>query len=351
MLNKRALWILALPVVMAIALALVPVAEPQLAEGQQPQLVSDVAGNLRVVYGRDDKIFCTTSLDNGRTFSEPALIGEVKDMHLGMFRGPQVASSKNYTLVSAMDKGGTIHVFQLNHKTGKWTKTSQINDVEASTPEGLMALVADDSDHFYATWLDIREDKKNKIYYAESTNNGKSWLPNRLVYKGPEGTVCECCRPSIAVKGDKVYIMFRNKLEGSRDLYLTQAKTGGGAFSEPVRLGEGTWKLNACPMDGGGLVVNKKGHVTTAWQRAGKIYTDTPGATEQEIGTGRRCSIASPENPMVTWQEGENLKLRVLNEEKTYDVGTGSFLKSIPTKDGKILCVWEADKVVRYKRM
>jgi hypothetical protein len=347
----KALWLLLFASVAGLTAALAPVSEQRMAPGQQPQIVRDTQGNLRIIYGSNDQIFCATSTDNGTTFSEPQQVAQVPEMHLGMFRGPQVASSKNYTLVSAMDKGGTIHVFQLNHKTGKWTPTQRINDVENSTPEGLMALAADDADHFYATWLDIRGDKKNKIYYAESTDGGKSWLPNRLVYKGPEGTVCECCRPSIAVKGNNVYVMFRNKLDGSRDLYLTQAKTGGGPFSEPTKLGKDTWKLNACPMDGGGLVVNSKGHVTTAWQRAGKVYTATPGAAEQEIGAGRRCSISSPENPIVTWQQGEDLKATFLRDNKTIEVGKGGFLKTISTKDGKTLCVWETDKVVTYKKI
>lgn len=349
--SLSALGLLFITVMAGVVIALTPVSEQKIAAGQQPQIACDVSGTLRIIYGSGDTVFCATSTDNGTTFSAPQRVGEVPQMHLGMFRGPQVASSRTYTLVSAMDKGGAIHVFRLNHKTGKWTKTSHINDVEASTPEGLMALAADNADHFYATWLDIRGDKKNKIYYAESTDSGKAWGANRLVYKGQEGTVCECCRPSIAITGAEVYIMFRNKLDGSRDLYLTQAKTGGGAFSVPIKLGKETWQLNACPMDGGGLVVSKEGRVTTAWQRKGKVYTAKPTAAEEEIGAGRRCSISSPENPVVSWQQGEELKATLLHENKTLDIGRGGFLKTIRAKDGRIVCVWEAEKVVTIKKI
>ena len=320
-------------------------------EGKQPQVVTDPAGNIRVVYGNGNKIECTTSTDNGLTFSEPQLVGEVPDMHLGMFRGPQVASSKDFTLVSAMDKEGVLHVFQLNHKTKKWAITGQINDVAGSAPEGLMSLAADDANHFYATWLDVRGDRKNKIYFSKSTDNGMTWAPNQLVYKAPEGPVCECCKPSIAANGPTVAIMFRNKVNGSRDLYLTQSETGGGTFSEPEKLGKGTWQLNACPMDGGGLVVSKANGITTVWQRAGKVYTATPHNEEQEIGTGRRCSIASPDNPVVTWQQGEALKVTLVQENKTMDVGTGGFLKVARTRDGKLLCVWEAENGIAFKRI
>ena len=346
-----ALGCLLLSVLVGITVALVPASEQKIAAGQQPQIARDAKGTLRVIYGNGDTIFCATSSDNGLRFSPPQPVGVVPQLHLGMFRGPQVASSKNYTLVSAMDKGGTIHVFRLHHPTGQWTKASRINDVEASTPEGLMALAADDADHFYATWLDVRDDQKNKIYFSQSTDQGLSWAPNRLVYKGPEGTVCECCRPSIAAQGSQVAIMFRNKVNGSRDLYLTQSETAGKTFSEPLKLGKGTWQLNACPMDGGGLVISPASGITTVWQRAGKVYVAKPGAVEQEISAGRRCSIASPENPVITWQQGEDLKLMILKENRTVDVGKGGFLKVARTQDGKILGVWEADKVIRYKRM
>lgn len=349
--RKTALGIVGICIFGITALALKPASEQQIAKGQQPQIVADVAGDVRIVYGSGDKIFCATSTDNGSTFSEPQLVGEVKEMHLGMFRGPQVASSKDYTLVSAMDKKGVLHIFQLSHKTGQWKEAAPINDVEDSAPEGLMSLAADDANHFYATWLDVRGDRKNKIYFSKSTNNGLTWSPNQLVYKGPEGPVCECCKPSIAANGSKVAIMFRNKVDGSRDLYLTQSETGGKTFSKPLKLGKDTWKLDACPMDGGGLVISKTNGITTVWQRAGKVYTAKPNAAEQEISAGRRCSIASPENPVITWQQGGDLKLMVLKEDQTVDIGTGGFLKVARTRDGKILCVWEADKAIRYKRL
>ncbi|NNU34121.1 hypothetical protein HK413_08145 [Mucilaginibacter sp. S1162] len=50
-------------------------------QGKQPQVSVDSKGIVRVVYGSADKIFCATSLDHGQTFSKPALIAQVADMH------------------------------------------------------------------------------------------------------------------------------------------------------------------------------------------------------------------------------------------------------------------------------
>jgi hypothetical protein len=322
-----------------------------IADGAQPQITFDQTGTVRVVYGNADKIYCATSLDNGVTFSKVKLVGEVKEMHLGMFRGPQVASSRNYTLVSAMDKRGSLHIFQLNHQSGEWTEKKFANDLEGSAPEGLMSLAADQRDNFYAVWLDIRDDKKNKICYASTTDHGNTWSKNKIVYQSPDKTVCECCKPSIAVSKSKVLIMFRNWINGSRDLYLLQSDDLGGSFRTAIKLGTGTWKLNGCPMDGGGLAIDSKNNISTVWQRDGTIYFARPNEMEEQIGAGRNCSLSDAENPIITWNNGKKLKVKELKTGKEYDPGEGSFIKAIRTMNGKILTAWEHEGKILFKSL
>ncbi len=320
-----------------------------LGDGAQPQITIDLSGTVRVIYGNADKIYCATSSDNGVTFSKVKLVGEVKEMHLGMFRGPQAASSKNYTLVSAMDKQGSIHIFQLNHRSGEWAEKKIANDVDGSAPEGLMSLAADQKDNFYAVWLDIRNDKKNKICFASTTDLGSTWSKNRIVYQSPDKTVCECCKPTIAVNKSKVMIMFRNWINGSRDLYLLQSDDQGRSFKTAVKLGTGTWKLNGCPMDGGGLTIDSKNNISTIWQREGAIFFARPNEKEKQIGTGRNCSLADAENPIVTWNNGMKLQVKELKTGKEYDLGKGSFIKAIRTAKGNIFSIWESEGKVLFK--
>ncbi len=319
--------------------------------GQQPQLAVDNAGIIRLIYGQEDKIYCATSLDNGISFKESKLVGAVKQMHLGMSRGPQVASSKNYTLVAAIDKKGVVHIFQLNHATNKWKEESFANDEAGSAPEGLMSIAADKADNFYCVWLDNRTDKYNKICFAKTTDKGTSWTKNRMVYKSADKTVCECCKPSIVVSDSKVVIMFRNWLNGSRDLYLLQSADMGNSFASAVKLGTGTWKLNGCPMDGGGLVVTKKAKVTTVWRREGTIYYSKPGEGETKIGQGRNCSITDPQKPVITWQDEKHLKMMELATGKVTDAGEGTYIKAVRTKDNKLFCAWEHGGSIILKRI
>lgn len=134
-------------------------------QGQQPNVAIDTKGTIRLAYGKGEKIYCITSANNGATFSNPVLVGQITGMHLGHTRGPQIASSKNYSLITAIDKQGTIHSFKLNHLNKTWAKSANVNDKIGSAVEGLMALTADKDDSFYATWLDIRSEKKNNIFF------------------------------------------------------------------------------------------------------------------------------------------------------------------------------------------
>lgn len=46
---------------------------------------------------------------------------------------------------------------------------------------------------------------------------------------------------------------------------------GGASFGKAQKLGEGSWKLNGCPMDGGGLAIDENGDVQTVWRRKNTI--------------------------------------------------------------------------------
>ena len=315
-------------------------------QGEQPQITIDQSGAIRLAYGNDDQIYYTTSTDEGETFSEPVVVGEVKEMHLGMTRGPQLASSRDYSVVTAMDKKGNIHSFRLTHKTGTWEKTGNVNDLDGSAPEGLMSIAADDKNNFYAVWLDLRENRKNNI--CVSTFSGKgSWSKNQFAYKSPESHVCECCKPSIAVNGNQVSIMFRNWLRGARDLYLVTSGNKGKTFSEAQKLGVGTWPLKGCPMDGGGLSIDSENYIRTAWQRDGIVYYAEPGKPEEKIAEGR--GVGMSEN-LIHWQKGSDLFFKRINGDQQ-KVGEGTALKILRLKDKSILAVWEKGDQILCKRI
>jgi hypothetical protein len=326
--------------------------EITISKGQQPQISTDNSGIIRVVFGRSDSIFCSTSFDKGNSFSKPILVGVVPKMHLGMARGPQLASSAHYSVVTAMGQNGDIHFFMLNHKKEQWQEKGTVNDLKGSAPEGLMNIACDNQDNFYAAWLDIRLNKRNNIFFSSLPAGHTQWLKNKLVYQSPDEHVCECCRPSIAVKGSNIAIMFRNWVNGSRDLYLATSADKGQVFNTATKLGTGTWKLNACPMDGGGLNFNADNSINTTWQRQGVVYYCKPGGNEKVLGKGRDCSISTNAGQtIVALGDAGELKYKNVQTDRETIVGKGSYLKTYILPNDKVLCVWEENSMIKSKKI
>lgn len=318
--------------------------------GQQPNVGIDTKGVIRMVYGDGEKIYCLTSTNNGAGFSDPVLVGEIRGMHLGHTRGPQIASSKNYSLITAIDKEGTVHSYRLDHKSNKWLSSGSVNDSRGSVVEGLMALTADKEDKFYAVWLDIRSGKKNNICFSSLSVKSGGWSKNLMVYKSPEGNVCECCKPNITITNNQLVIGFRNWLMGSRDIYYAVSADKGKTFGAPKKSGTGTWRLNACPMDGGGLAISENGTTSTAWRRNSEVFYWAEKQQERKLGSGRDVSMARNRiKTVVAWQDQNKIKVLDLSTDSLTEPGKGISPRVYLLANGKVICVWEDNKMVMYK--
>jgi hypothetical protein len=315
-----------------------------IASGQMPNLAKDKSGAIHLVYGLGDSIMYTYSSDNGNSFSSPSLISILPGLAASHTRGPQIASTNRGLSVIACNDAGDIFSYNKSG-SGNWTQTAKVNDMDTVAKEGLMALSAD-GENAFAVWLDLRGNKKNKIYGANSNDGGKTWSKNLMVYTSPDTTVCECCKPSVAMKGNNVYVMFRNWLDSNRDLYLIQSSNGGASFGQAQKLGTGSWKLNGCPMDGGGLAISHNGKVQTIWKREGKIFTAMPGVPEIKIGEGRGCTIETIDNKNIyAWAEKENVVfIKPDGEKKVLGKGSQPTIKALDKNH--VICVWENEKQI-----
>ncbi|MFD2148045.1 hypothetical protein [Mucilaginibacter antarcticus] len=319
-------------------------------KGKQPQISVDNAGIVRVVYGLDDKVLCATSTDHAKTFGNPVLVAQVPGMHLGMGRGPQLASSGRWSIVTVMDQAGDIHWFKQSSGAAKWQAMGIINDMKGSAPEGMMAIGADNKDNFYAVWLDVRIGKRNQICFSSLSAKSGKWAANRIIYQSPDMHVCECCKPSIAVAGNTVAVMFRNWINGSRDLYTLKSVNGGQSFLAAQKMGLGTWKLDGCPMDGGDIRIGAKNQVQTTWQRKGEIYFAQDGDPEVYIGKGKTCSLTGKvEQPVITYKDRDTLKMMALSTKKASVIGEGDFAKSVQITKDRFLFVWEQAGQIRSR--
>lgn len=315
--------------------------------GSMPNIKKDNVGILHLVYGNTDSIFYEFSTDHGKSFSVPELAGVVPGLFSFAMRGPQLAVSNKGLVITATTKQGDIWCLVKNNKSG-WSQPLKINDVNGSAPEGLMALDADRTNVF-AIWLDTRNRKKGQaVYGAHSIDGGNTWSKNLLVYESPDQTVCECCKPSVLVKGNNVHAMFRNYVNGNRDLYLVSSANSGKTFGKAQKLGNGSWKLNGCPMDGGALTISDNGNIQTVWRREGAIYAAEPGKPEKQIGEGKICTMASVnENNVYSWIENGDVVV-LLPDGRKINAGKGTMPMLEPVDKHTVACVWENEKQIHF---
>jgi len=80
----------------------------QIPNVKEPQAAVDDEGNIFVVYGSGENIYCSKSDDKGHTFADPIKVATASKLMLGMRRGPRVAISHGTVVVSAISDGNLM---------------------------------------------------------------------------------------------------------------------------------------------------------------------------------------------------------------------------------------------------
>jgi len=288
----------------------VEITPPDFRGAVQPQVAVAPSGRIHVVFGKDDAVFHISSPD-GRVFSPPVKVGALEKLALGMRRGPRIVATDKLVLITAISHAdGNVHAWTSADAGETWQEGARVNGVEKSAREGLQALAGDGRGLVAAVWLDARSGR-NQPWSRVSRDGGATWAEEAQIYQSPDGNICECCAPSVAVAPNgEIAAMFRNWLDGARDLYVATSRDGR-AFSPAEKLGGGTWKLNGCPMDGGGIAFAPAGGAPfTVWRREGTVYQARPSAREEVLGVGRDAAIAATaRGPVFAWQTNARLML------------------------------------------
>ncbi len=282
-----------------------PPARTTFPSAAQPQLAATADGRVFLAYGHGTDLFVARSDDAGATFAPPVKIASVSKLMLGMRRGPRLAVHGDRITVLAV--GEELVAFRSADAGRTWSAPVTVNDTPRSAREGLHALASAPNGTLFATWLDLRRGK-TELFGSTSADAGATWSVNTLVYRSPDGTICECCHPSAAfnARGD-LAVMWRNSLAGARDPWLAVRPAGVSDFLPAAKLGDGTWALDACPMDGGAVIPAADGFAA-AWQRDDSVYVSAPALAELPLGSGKQPVIAPlGSGQLVLWQRGADL--------------------------------------------
>ena len=327
-------------------------AEPvSLGTGSQPRILSDGAQKVAVVFGRQDEILISNSLDGGRTFTPARTLARLKGMPLGMRRGPRVALTSKSMVVTAIEaeKGnvqdGDLVAWVSSDEGKSWEKSKQpLNSGPGAAREGLHGLASNRTGTVVSVWLDMRNTPKDRsgteVWMGLSKDGGLTWQSDQVVYRHPGGSVCECCHPSVIIDdANKIHVMFRHAKDGARDMYLTSSGDQGKTFTEPQKLGRGTWPLNACPMDGGELILDANGGVHTTWMRDGSVFIAVPDHDEKQLGAGRDpVIVASSMDIWMGWNNGNILISKMVERSRETIGGRRSIVFCGWAQRGKGIC-------------
>lgn len=311
----------------------------------QPQAALSADGMVHVTFGKGGTIYCATSRDRGRNFNPPVTVSSVPKLALGMRRGPRIVATDNTVVISAISHSdGNLTAWVSTDKGATWSKGARINSVINVAREGMHAMAGDGKGTVHAAWLDLRNGK-TELRGATSRDAGRTWGENVLIYKSPDGHICECCHPSLAVDGrGRVWAMWRNWLGGSRDMYASVSDDGGKTFVVARKLGTGTWQLKGCPMDGGQLAFDAKDRLMTVWRRDKTIFAADESSESMVAGQGLH-PVVGVANGIVfyLWQRGPKLMLKKGQAEPVVLSEGGAFasIASAPNSSAPFI-VWES---------
>jgi len=328
-----------------LALHLPPVAPS--VPNKQPQLAAS-GSTVAMVFASGESIYLAKSGDAGRTFAAPSKIAVLGKLLAGRHRGPRIVITGNTMLVTAIASASDLFAWRSTDGGKTWSKPAVINDKPTAAREGLDAIAADGQGHVAAVWLDDRLPGGKRLWGAFSNDAGATWSKNVQLY---DGTICECCHPSLVVLGNNDFaVMWRNKVEGSRDLYTMRLRDGR-PVTPPAKQGTGTWKLDACPMDGGGIAY-RNGEIVTAWRREHDIYLAHHGS-EVKLGPGMDVALAvNAKGEYAAWTNGKGIDAIFPGSTTPTRLSeSGAFAALLTLPDGAVLAAWEQDGAIATRRL
>ena len=285
---------------------------------REPQLAASVGSpSVFVAFGTKSAVYVARSPDAARTFEDPVKVGDVGVLALGMRRGPRLGAVAKCVVLTAIagEKGGgrdgDLLCFRSEDDGRSWRQAGKINPAAGSAREGLHAMGAGPGSSLFVAWIDLETDAP-RILGSLTKDAGATWS-KPIVLEGDGKAICPCCAPSVGFDVDgSVAVMWRNQAGEARDMVFARSNDGGASFSKPLRAGFASWKVAACPMDGGAIAPWPP-TMSAVWRREDKIYKALIPGQEVLVGTGEQPWMAvSNRRTFVVWLEkrGGRLCLR-----------------------------------------
>ena len=317
----------------------------------EPQISVGTNGHVALAWGTRERISCCYGDPADQaSFQRVHTMPEKLSYSVGMRRGPRIEILTGDQIVLTAiggekggGKDGDLLAWRSLPEKETWSVVQRINSTPGTAREGLHAMARGAHGELYCAWIDLRSGRP-QVYGALSRDGGATWVNEGLVSGDAE--ICPCCAPSTCFDGESAAcVMWRGVSKGARDMQLARSSDGGKTFGAAAKLGTGTWKLDACPMDGGVLVVID-GKATGIWRREQSIFMAADDLSERLLGTGMQ-PWATHSADRVVWIEERGGKLhsylpRMQESVVLADDACDPVVASAPGGRAPIYVAWES---------
>lgn len=305
--------------------------------GIQPQVAADTTGGIHMVYYRGDSthgdLFYVRSRDGGTTFSGPLRVnsqpgsaiaaGNIRGAHIALGRngrvhvawngshaaGPAGAPGKEPMLYTRLNERGTAFEWERNLIQSAYGL------------DGGGAVAADGAGDVYVLWHapapGTEGEGNRRVWIARSTDDGKTFDPERRVWDRPTGA-CGCCGlNAFADQRGTLYVLYRSATEiVNRDMYLLVSRDRGATFQGSDIS---KWNVGNCVMSSEGFGESPAG-VLSAWETEKQVYfaridpatgkMSPPAAAPGPAGNRKHPAVAgNQQGEMIfAWTEGMGWK-------------------------------------------
>jgi hypothetical protein len=265
------------------------------------------------------------SEDEGKSFSSPvAVTQEPENIAIDGENRPKIAVARDGTVLVTWTQSlpqkysGNIRFTRSTDGGRTFSRPLTLNEDERVTSHRFDSLAIDGEGRVVVAWLDARDRDGARergddyvgvsLYSTQSFNNGESFGRNRSFQKH----TCECCRTSLIWTKEGPVVLWRNIFgTNTRDFAIANLDKGG-----VRRVTRDEWQIDACPHNGGGLAVDRRGQLHLVWftngdARQGLFYKRIDGEWESRplpIGDpatqpNHASVVADGETIILTWRE------------------------------------------------
>jgi len=222
----------------------------------------------------DNLVAYSVSENNGQSFGEPVAITQTNGINAAHGESlPAVVQKPDGTLVmvfSAKNEdaefrfAGSVKYIQSFDQGETWSNPEIVHktDTDKENSHSFVAAALLDDGEVGTVWLDGRHKLDHSVMYFSKTDGEKGFAEDYRI----GGPTCQCCKNSMLTdQQGTLHISYRGLIEGTRDVMHVKSSDYGRTFTEPVKISEDGWKIDACPHNGPAMALAEDGSLHFLW--------------------------------------------------------------------------------------